>query len=130
MTFALTSPDEYGPRFQDFRDLVQAFYRWRWDQECPWDASDASQLSRVIKACPRLDIGTMKRWLYNYGCSDDIKPGERPRSFLPRIHNYSVVPLDRFGRSQDAEIPTKEAQRTRRSNAAFDRVRARLYPTE
>src|SRR5438552_12670505 len=120
--FLLTATDGNGNRFSSFKERVKAFYWWKWHQECPWDGSDANQLSRVLKSSPTLDVGTFSRWLYNYGCSDDIAPGERPCRFLPRIHNYSVVPLDRFGRSQDAIIPTAQAQRSRRSSAAIEQA--------
>ena len=122
--FVLTPPtfNEEG-RFTAFRQRIEAFYKWKWNQECPWDGSESHQLSLLLKACPILDISEFSKWLYFYGCSEDIKPGERPRSFLPRIHNYSVVPLDRFGRSQDAVIQTAQTQRARRSDSAFERVR-------
>src|SRR5260221_3928578 len=100
--FTLTPSDGFGSRFKTFRQMVEAFYRWKWGNECAWSGAEASQLKRLLGACPKLDVLTFKRWLYNYGCSDDIAPGERPCRFLPRIHNYSQVPLDRFSRSQDA----------------------------
>lgn len=122
MTFELTPPeDKANTKHFQFRALIVAFYQWKWKDECPWDGSEARQLSSLLKSCPKLDIATFKRWLYNYGCSDDIKPGERPRSFLPKIHNYSVVPLDRFGRSQDVQIDTAQTQRLKRGFANLER---------
>jgi len=100
--FTLSSPDGTTNRFQEFRAIIERFYRWRWNQECPWDGSEAKQLSSFLKASPTVDVKDFKLWLKRYGESEDIKPGERPRCFLPKIHNYSVVPLDRYGRSAGA----------------------------
>ena len=121
--FALTPPETNGNRFTEFRLLIVAFYQWRWNQTCPWDGSEARQLSQLLKSNPILDTAQFKRWLYNYGCSDDIKPGERPRKFLPRIHDYSIVPLDRFGRSQDAIIDNAQTQRLRRGFTNLEQAR-------
>lgn len=123
--FALSPPDEFGGRFQSFKQVTQSFYVWAWHQECPWDGSEAAQLSRLLKASPNLDIQTFRRWLFNYSQSEDIKPGERPRSFLPRIHNYSVTPLNVYGRSVNAGTPFQtSAERIETANrAAFERAR-------
>src|SRR5271154_2734816 len=121
--FALTAPGSEGSRFSAFKLMVMHFYQWRWGHSCPWDGSEAHQLSLVLKASPKLELSDFKRWLYNYGMSDDITPGERPRSFLPRIHDYSVGPLDRFRRSPDAEIATAQSQRARRNSAALEQAR-------
>lgn len=123
MDFILTPFDGNSSRFADFRQMVTKFYEWKWGHECPWDGAEGRQLSQLLKSSPSLDVMTFKRWLYNYGMSEDITPGERPRSFLPRIHNYSVVPLDRFKRSQDAQIDTAQTQRARRNSAAFEQAR-------
>src|SRR5258708_3378860 len=91
MDLVLSAPEPKDNRFSIFKERVQAFYRWRWNQDCPWNGGEASQLFDLLSSCPTLDVNTFSRWLVNYGNSDDIKPGERPRSFLPRIHNYSQV---------------------------------------
>src|ERR1700728_294885 len=91
------------PRFTPFKERIMAFYAWRWNQECAWDASEANQLARLLASCPKLDVSTFSRWLYNYGISDDPPPGERPRKFLPRIHDYSITRLDRFRRDPSAK---------------------------
>src|SRR5277367_3624815 len=87
-------------RFSAFRERIVAFYMWRFQQECPWDGGESNQLANLLKASPSLDVNTFSRWLYNYGMSDDIAPGERPRAFLTRIHRYSVTRLNVYGRSQ------------------------------
>src|ERR1700687_5084315 len=111
MTFALTPSDGNGNRFADFKLVCMRFYEWKWGHGCPWDGSDANQLSRLLKASPELDLLTFRRWLLNYGESEDISPGERPRKFLPRIHDYSVVPLDRYRRDRNAKSGETFAER-------------------
>ncbi len=123
--FSLTPPEPKDIRFTLFRDVVASFYRWKWGMDCPWDGSEARQLKTLLGSSPTLDIQTFRMWLYNYGCSDDITPGERPRSFLPRMHDYSITPLDRFRRDPNAAIQTAKTQGARRSRAAFERVRSR-----
>ena len=105
-------------RFTPFRERIVAFYTWRWQQECAWDGSESNQLARLLKACPKLDVNTFSRWLYNYGLSDDIAPGERPREFLPRIHRYSQTHLDRFGRDPNAKTGETFADRDSSNTAA------------
>lgn len=124
MTMMKNQPD---PRFTPFRERIEAFYRWRWFHECPWDGSESGNLAKLLKACPKLDVNTFSRWLYNYGLSEDIAPGERPRAFLPRIHNYSIAPLDRYGRDQNASQGKTFAQRDSDDTiAAARRIRSRL----
>lgn len=98
-------------RFQEFKVRIFAFYTWRWNQECPWDGGESNQLSRLLKCCPKLEVTEFSRWLFNYGRSDDISPGERPRKFLPRIHDYSITRLDRFRRDPHARTGETFAER-------------------
>jgi hypothetical protein len=118
----MKSPD---PRFTPFKERIFAFYRWRWSNgECPWDGSEANQLSKLLKSCPKLSIQDFSRWLYNYGQSEDIAPGERPRAFLPRIHRYSVTNLDRYGRDPNVRPGETFAERDEKGNStAFERAR-------
>ena len=129
MAFELTAPepDLGGVRFRIFREVIQRFYLWRWNQDCPWDGSESNQLSRLLRANPTLDVMDFRRWLMNYGQSDDITPGERPRKFLPRIHDYSVTALDRFGRDQNAKSGETFAERDAKgTDSAIARVRENL----
>lgn len=120
----LSAPDPKDTRFSLFRQRIEAFFRWRWNQDTPWGPAEANQLARLLRECPTLDIGTFSTWLRNYGFSQDITPGQRPCKFLSHIHDYSVTPLDRFRRSQDA-IPTTSAECNERAvDAAFERARA------
>jgi hypothetical protein len=89
-------------RFTPFKEAVWGFYLWRWKREPPWDGAEQNQLSRLLKASPKLDLATFKLWLYNYGRSENLKPGERPCRFLARLDEYSISPLDRFGREKGA----------------------------
>lgn len=101
-----------------------AFYSWRWNQECPWDGSEANQLARLLASSPKLDVSTFSRWLYNYGVSEDAPPGERARKFLPRIHDYSITRLDRFRRDPIAKSRTdsKQLAQADRNQAAIARA--------
>ena len=110
-------------RFAQCHKLIMDFYRWLWREECPWDASEATNLSKLLKANPSLDAAKLRRWLYNYALSKDYPPGERPRRFLPRIHNYSVTNLNVY--SRDANDTESYADRNERASAtAFDRARS------
>lgn len=122
--FVLTPPEFTDIRFKFFRMTVEAFYLWKWGRTCPWDGAESNQLTRLLKADPKLTLQDFRLFLYNYGCSDDITPGERPRSFIPRLHNYSVTSLDRFGRDPNASIQTSQTQRARRNDSAFEQARA------
>src|SRR5256885_16470890 len=114
MEFFLTAPEPQETRFTPFRDLIERAYAWRWQKECPWNGSEANQLSNLLKTCPKLDGTEFAHWLKNYMMSQDYPPGERPCRFLPRIQNYSIEPLDRFSRSQNAIIDNAQTQRLKR----------------
>jgi hypothetical protein len=101
-----------------FRETVLKFYWWKWQKECPWDGSESNQLTKLLKCNPALAVEDFARWLYNYGRSEDISPGERPRRFLPRIHNYSVGVLDRYGRSIHAKTGETFADRDSTNTAS------------
>lgn len=125
----LTPSDGTNNRFTEFRTWIERAYEWKWHLQCPWGPAEANQLSNLLKACPKLDSITFAHWLKNYLDSDDHPPGERPSRFLPRLHNYSVTPLDRFGRNPDAKTETAYEQKQRRINADFERARQnRLEP--
>jgi hypothetical protein len=87
-------------RHVPFKELIFRFYQWKYQRDPDWDGSEAKQLSSLLKANPKLDVETFAHWLKNYGASDDISPGERPRIFLPKISRYSVAPLDRYGKDK------------------------------
>lgn len=90
-------------RFTEFKDWIFRFYNYQYERDPLWDASDAKQLSALLASAPKLDGNTFALWLKNYGESTDHGPGERPRSFLPRISNYSVTSLNQYGRSVDVQ---------------------------
>jgi hypothetical protein len=108
--FQLEPPSvERDSRHKEFRDLLERFYRWRWKQECPWGPAEGKQLKKLLDECPNLDGLTFRQWLGNYASSQDYSPGERPCRFLPRIHNYSQEPIDRFGRSTNGSTSASSA---------------------
>src|ERR1035438_7783196 len=111
MEFALSPPEQHDTRFKLFKAMIFRFYKWKWGYDCPWSASEAKQLFELLKSSPTLDVQTFTRWLYNYGLSQDIAPGERPRAFIPRIHRYSITNLDRFGRDPNAKTGETFAER-------------------
>lgn len=112
------------PRHSAFKERIFNFYHWRWKQECPWDGGEASQLARLLSSSPKLDLDTFARWLFNYGRSEDITPGERARHFLPRIHDYSIGPLDRFKRPLNgkASTPNRAVERDERVKDILNQV--------
>src|SRR5262249_989473 len=97
-------------------------YYWRYQEPCPWNGGEAKNLKQLLLDFPKLEKIKFAHWLKNYFMSQDYPPGERPRSFLPRISNYSIEPLDRFSRSQNATIENAQAQRARRNRAALEQA--------
>ena len=120
--FSLTPP-EVRTTFSEFRLWIERAYWFYCRCQCPWDASEAVQLKRFLAANPALSVQDFKHWLNNYMLSEDHAPGERPRSFIPRLNNYSVEPLDRFGRSIYARIPTAKDQNRAINCANFREAR-------
>lgn len=121
--FTLTPFDGTTTRFQDFKAMVEKFYRWKWSNDCPWDGSEAKQLSLLLKASPTMTVQEFARALYYYSLSGNITPGERPRKFLPRIHDYTVKPIDRFGKDPDSEkVQSKQLAQAERNQSAIDRA--------
>jgi hypothetical protein len=122
---AVTNQDK-AKRHTAFKDLIFRFYQWRWKQQCPWDGSEAKQLSNLLAASPDLQPNDFARWLKNYGESKDISPGERPRKFLPRIHDYSVTKLNQFRRDADVRTETFDSARVRNTDDAFEQAARNL----
>ena len=92
-------PNGKDHKHADFKGLIFKCYSYLNEGELPpWDGSEAKQLSNLIKAKPDLDSEKFHQWLGNYAASENIKPGARPREFLPHISDYASGPLDRFGR--------------------------------
>lgn len=96
-------PGKIQSKHSAFKELIFRCYGYLNDGEKPpWDGSEAKQLSALIGAKPDLDSEKFHQWLGNYAASANIKPGARPREFLPHISDYATGALDRFGRPQDA----------------------------
>lgn len=111
-------------RFPPFKELIFRFCIWKWGREPMWDGAEANQLSRLLKADPKLETNTFAVWLKNYGASKDISPGERPCMFLPRISKYSVVALNQYGRDENVE--SKQDSLARRNANALAQVFGKL----
>ena len=121
--FQLTPPPPADDRFSRFRAWIERAYFWRCQRPCPWDGSDSRHLKIFLEANPQLGEIEFAHWLKNYMVSEDHPAGERPRSFLSRLSNYSVEPLDRFGRSGNAHIITKQDQTQARNSAVIREAR-------
>ena len=113
----LTPPQPFDDRFNRFREFIEKAFYWRNQIRCPWDGSEARALKTFLRANPYLSEKEFCICLRNFVESQDHPPGERPRKFLPRLTDYAVEPLDRFGRSFNATIVTKQDQ-IRAGNAA------------
>jgi len=122
---AVTTQDK-AKRHTAFKDMIFRFYKWKWGRDCPWDGSEAKQLSNLLAADPALDVMTFASWLKNYGESKDISPGERPRAFLPRIHSYSVTKLNQYRRDADVRTETFDSARVRNTDDAFEQAARNL----
>ena len=87
------------PRHSEFQKLIFRCHRYLNKNDTPsWDASDAKQLSLLLKAKPDLTSAQFHAWLGNYADSENINPASRPRKFLPKITEYASGPLDKFGK--------------------------------
>ena len=69
---------------------------------CPWDGSEASALTKALKACPSWEIDVWLRLVGNYFHSEGVN-GARPRVWIPRLSDYARGPLDRYGRVKGDE---------------------------
>lgn len=95
------SSSKGDPRHKDFKELIFKCYRYLNSEDPPWDASDAKQLSSLIKAKPDLDREKFHTWLLNYAASHDINPSDRPRKFIGKLPSYAGGSLNKFGRPDE-----------------------------
>jgi hypothetical protein len=87
------------------REYAQAVYQKRFGSPCSWDGSEASALTKVIKANPSWIFTTFQRLIDNRYASDGVN-GQRPRSWLPHLPDYMAGPLDRFGKVKSSTPTT------------------------
>jgi len=92
------SKSKADPRHIEFKDLIFRCYNYLNGENPPWDASDAKQLSNLLKAKPDLDAKRFHLWLGNYAESKDINPADRPRRFLQKLPSYANGSLNQYGR--------------------------------
>jgi hypothetical protein len=94
----LPPPVDARSRFSQFKELLFKCYDYLNKAIYPWDASDATQLSKFLKSNPTLTIEEFRNWLLNYSDSGNINPSWRIRRVLSVITEYRNGPLNEYGR--------------------------------
>lgn len=92
------SSSEVDPRHQEFRLAFRAYFLHKnpaLTQE-PWDAQEASQLSRFLKKNPNF---TTEQWklLLTHRARSAVLHGENLSAWIGRGLNWTAGPTDRFG---------------------------------
>ncbi len=93
------SPDP--DRFRDFKNAIMAAWQAMYGR-CPWSALEDKWLSDLLQADATVTVGELGGWLENFNQSEDHPKFVRASYFLKRAHNYSIEPLDKYGRSYAA----------------------------
>jgi hypothetical protein len=87
---------EVDPRHTEFKNKLADYWGWAGNGDMPWDASEASKLSKMLKANPTLTVKEMGVCLMNRHKSEDVNTAARPRQWLENLTDYRGGPLDRF----------------------------------
>jgi len=83
-------------RHTPFRQALEKYWLHKNQEEMPWDASDAKQLSNLLSASPKLGLESFQRLLTNRSNSPAVRHGERVRVWIENIMQYSQGPLDQY----------------------------------
>src|ERR1700690_2448216 len=128
--FSLTPPEPNETRFTPFREMIFRCFRWKWRVEPRWGGMESRNLSLLLAEMPDLTLQEFAVALKHLVESDDIPACQRPGYWLPKLDSYLVHPHNTFGRNPDAQIDNAKTQGTRRSDAAFERVRSNRLAAE
>jgi hypothetical protein len=100
------------PRHASCKDLIFRCYGFlNHGTLPPWDASDAKQLSTLLRAMPTLTADEFHAWLGHYAASENINPASRPRNLLTKIAEYASGPLNKYGRPLNANEDLTASER-------------------
>ena len=98
------------------RAHIKACYQEHNKVACPWDGSEASALTKAIKACPAWEVDVWMRCIGNYFHSYGTN-GARPRVWIPRLSDYVRGPLNKYGKVEVNESRESTFERAlRRAN--------------
>jgi hypothetical protein len=89
---------EPDSRHAEFRKAIEDYWHSKnSDIEIPWDGSEGSALSKLLKANPNLNAEKVVVLLQNRSCSN-VNHSERPSRWLRNVTDYAAGPLDRFNK--------------------------------
>jgi hypothetical protein len=104
------------------RTHIQKIYNSRFGEKCPWDGSEASALSKIIKGNPSWIFSTFERLVNDRYASDGVN-GQRPRVWIPKLADYMAGPLDVYNRPKS---PTSPARSTVKPKSPSQLMREQL----
>lgn len=99
------SKPQPDPRHAPIRAAIaDAYAQANSGAKLPWDASEAQQLDRWLRANPSV---TLPAALAMVGArfGSDANHAERPRAWLSGLNRYSNGPLDRYGQPEATAAP-------------------------
>jgi hypothetical protein len=102
-------------KYEQFRELLFRYYRHLNPgvTRVPFDAKDATALSRFIKRHDDLDAKGFHRCLYHKSLSLNNKPSEDIYRWLPRLRDYHAAPQNEFNKH---ELPGGRKYAEQRTN--------------
>jgi hypothetical protein len=87
-------------RHAEFKALI--FAEWKvWGNPLetpPWDVTEGTQLSMMLRANPQLGLEGMRRLLQHRGRSENVNLAARPSKWLRSITDFAKGPLDPYGK--------------------------------
>lgn len=95
--------------------IVEWYKEWA-DVDCPWDGSEAANLSKILKAWPSVTDEQFVRCLENIALSECIPRGDRPREWLGKMPKFLDCALDQFWKPKNI----RSSPRPPVTNAAAD----------
>jgi hypothetical protein len=79
--------------------------------KCPWDGSEAKQLTHLLESNPSWTTEQILEMVKNRYASDCVN-GQRPRQWLSRLSDYARGPLDQYGKLKPNSRPSGEKQKS------------------
>lgn len=105
------------------QQIVQGWYREWAGVDCPWDGSEGSNLSKILKAWPSVTDEQFSRCLDHIEKSECIPKGTRPCEWLCKLPKFLDGPLDQFWKTKGKVNGNGNSKAQRVQDESLDAIR-------
>ncbi len=98
-------PATSDPRYKPFIEVLKEV----WDANCSeidfaFDGADGSQLKRLLKKHPNMNVVTFRKCVLNHLNSEAVPLCQRPCRYLLELPSYLEGSKDRYGKLKERRL--------------------------